>query len=109
MATPTRKQRTLARREFLKASGRASLGALALMVGGSAMLPKQLAVAQHVPDSIREIHLETREVTWELAPGKRIKAMAYNGQVPGPEIRAQEGERVRVVLTNALAEPTTRL
>src|ERR1051326_1329113 len=100
-------ERSLARRELLKASGRAGLGALALMIGDSALLPGQRAVAQQASHSIREIHLETREIIWELAPGKRIKAMAYNGQVPGPEIRVQEGERVRVVLTNALAEPTT--
>lgn len=33
--------------------------------------------------------------------------MAYHGQVPGPEIRAREGERLRIVLNNALSEPTT--
>jgi len=53
------------------------------------------------------IHLEAREVTWELAPGRTVKAMAYNGRVPGPEIRVREGERVRIVLKNALREPTT--
>src|SRR5207302_6903678 len=89
------------------ASGRVGLGALGLMVGSGALLPGQPAVAQRAPDGIREMHLETREVLWELAPGKRITAMTYNGQVPGPEIRVQEGERVRVVLTNALSEPTT--
>ncbi|MBI1727240.1 MAG: multicopper oxidase domain-containing protein [Candidatus Rokubacteria bacterium] len=46
-------------------------------------------------------------MSWELAPGKVIKAMAYNGQVLGPEIRIKEGERVRIVLRNALGEPTT--
>src|SRR5712691_2202360 len=107
MVTIRIQARALARREFLKASGQAGLGALALMVGGGALLPGQQAVAQRASDGIREMRLETREVMWELAPGKRIKAMAYNGQVPGPEIRVQEGERVRVVLTNALAEPTT--
>src|SRR6266542_4906948 len=55
----------------------------------------------------RDVVLEAREVNWELAPGKRITAMAYNGRVPGPEIRVKEGERLRVVLNNALAEPTT--
>jgi FtsP/CotA-like multicopper oxidase with cupredoxin domain len=44
---------------------------------------------------------------WELAPGKRIKAMAYNGQIPGPEIRLKEGERARIILKNSLSEPTT--
>src|SRR5712691_9045073 len=33
--------------------------------------------------------------------------MAYNGQIPGPPIRAREGERLRVVLKNSLTEPTT--
>jgi len=33
--------------------------------------------------------------------------MAYNGQIPGPEVRLKEGERVRIVLQNRLAEPTT--
>jgi FtsP/CotA-like multicopper oxidase with cupredoxin domain len=46
-------------------------------------------------------------MTWEIVPGKQIKAMAYNGQVPGPEIRLKEGERVRILLKNALSEPTT--
>ena len=71
------------------------------------LLRGQRAAAMGPVDGVREIRLEAREVMWELAPGKRIKAMTYNGQVPGPELRVQEGERVRVVLTNALAEPTT--
>ena len=57
--------------------------------------------------SPRTIHLEAREVTWELTPGKTIKAMGYNGEVPGPAIRAREGDRLRIVLKNSLAEPTT--
>ena len=57
--------------------------------------------------NVREILLEARQVRWELAPGRTITAMAYNGRVPGPEIRVKEGERLRVVLKNALDEPTT--
>ena len=71
------------------------------------LLRGQRAAAMGTVDGVREIRLEAGEVMWELAPGKRIKAMTYNGQVPGPELRVQAGERVRVVLTNALAEPTT--
>ncbi len=56
---------------------------------------------------IRTIQLEARELTWELAPGRRVKAMAYNGRIPGPEIRSREGERLRIILKNSLAEPTT--
>ena len=70
-------------------------------------IPSQRTMAQGTGDGVREIHLEARTVMWELTPGKRIKAMTYNGQIPGPELRLREGERVRVILTNALSEPTT--
>lgn len=54
-----------------------------------------------------EVELVAQEVAWELAPGKRVAALAYNGQVPGPEIRVREGQRLRVALTNRLSAPTT--
>jgi FtsP/CotA-like multicopper oxidase with cupredoxin domain len=100
--------RSLSRREFLRVSGRAGLGALALGGGGGLLLPGPAAPAQREgAGAAREIFLEAREVRWELAPGKVIKAMAYNGRIPGPEIRLREGERVRIVLKNSLSEPTT--
>jgi FtsP/CotA-like multicopper oxidase with cupredoxin domain len=100
--------RSLSRRDLLKASGQAGLGAFALVVGGGALLPGQGGAAQREgAGGTREIYLEAREITWELVPGKRIKAMAYNGRIPGPELRLKEGERVRILLKNSLAEPTT--
>ena len=89
------------RREFLITAGRLGLGAAGVAAVGSR--PRE-SVAAGAPRTIR---LEAREVKWELAPGKTIKAMAYNGEVPGPAIRAREGERLRVVLKNSLVEPTT--
>jgi FtsP/CotA-like multicopper oxidase with cupredoxin domain len=74
-------------------------------VAAKLVAPRDVASAGD--GSARTIALEARETTWELVPGKTIRAMTYNGQVPGPEIRAREGERLRVVLKNALAEPTT--
>jgi FtsP/CotA-like multicopper oxidase with cupredoxin domain len=108
METTIGKERSLSRRRFLRVFGQGGLGALALTGGDGALLHGQGGATQRKRASaIREIHLEAREVTWELAPGKRIKAMAYNGQIPGPELRLKEGERVRIVLKNALPEPTT--
>jgi len=92
------------RREFLQRSGQAGLSAVALSLGGGALLSRPGAAQSR---GVREIHLEARELEWELAPGKAIKAMAYNGRIPGPELRVTEGERVRIVLKNGLAEPTT--
>ncbi len=56
---------------------------------------------------LREFTLVAQEIDWELAPGKMIKAWAYNGQVPGPELRVQEGDRVRVTFKNELPVATS--
>jgi FtsP/CotA-like multicopper oxidase with cupredoxin domain len=98
--------RRLSRREFLDVSAHTGLSAAALWLGGGILQAREGA-AQPGTKGGREIQLEAREVTWELAPGKVVQAMAYNGRVPGPELRVKEGERVRVLLTNHLAEPTT--
>src|SRR2546425_4648921 len=96
---------THSRRDFLFALAGLGTGAAAAGVGTHLSGRRDTAAAD--TDAGRTIRLETREVTWELAPGKTIRAIAYNGQVPGPEIRAREGERLRVVLKNSLGEPTT--
>lgn len=55
---------------------------------------------------VKVYELTAREIDWEVEPGVRKKAWAYNGQVPGPQIRVREGDRVRVVLHNELPEST---
>lgn len=100
--------RWLSRRRFLSLAGQAGAGTLVLSAGGSLLLPRPGRAAQSpATGRVREIALVAKETRWELAPGKVIKAWAYNGRVPGPEIRLREGERVRIVLMNALPEPTT--
>ena len=56
---------------------------------------------------VKIYELTTEELQWEVAPGQSVKAWAYNGQVPGPQIRVTEGERVRIQLTNKLPESTS--
>src|SRR5215211_8886287 len=46
-----------------------------------------------------EIVAEDREI--EVAPGVKYAAWTYNGRVPGPTLRAREGERLRVHFVNA--------
>jgi manganese oxidase len=55
---------------------------------------------------VKVYEITAREIQWEVEPGKRVKAWAYNDQVPGPQIRVREGDRVRVVLKNELPEST---
>jgi plastocyanin len=64
------------------------------------------AVAQE-PPARREFTLTAEEIDWELAPGTTVRAWAYNGQVPGPELRVREGDTVRVTLVNRLPAGTT--
>lgn len=57
--------------------------------------------------AVREYRLVAAPADIPVAPGRVWSTWAYNGQVPGPMIRATQGERIRVVLENQLAEPTT--
>jgi FtsP/CotA-like multicopper oxidase with cupredoxin domain len=46
-------------------------------------------------------------IKWEVEPGVFKEAWAYNGAVPGPQIEANLGDKIRIVLHNELPEPTT--
>jgi FtsP/CotA-like multicopper oxidase with cupredoxin domain len=56
---------------------------------------------------IKVFNLTIDEVQWEVEPGKVIAARGYNGVVPGPVLRATEGETVRIVVKNNLEESTS--
>lgn len=51
--------------------------------------------------SVREIEMTVTERQIEVANGTTANAWTYNGSVPGPTIRATEGELLRVRLRNA--------
>ena len=50
--------------------------------------------------TFKEVDLDVRIVQHELAPGYSFHALAFNGLVPGPELRFKEGEWVNVMFTN---------
>ncbi|MAF59474.1 hypothetical protein CL631_01345 [bacterium] len=54
-------------------------------------------------DGVKEFNLSIDEVQWEYADGKYVHVWAFNGQIPGPEIRVTEGDKVRVVVKNNLS------
>lgn len=56
--------------------------------------------------SVKVYDLTAAVTDWEVEPGKVVHAWTYNGQVPGPQIRVREGDRVRVNLINNLPEST---
>ena len=58
-------------------------------------------------DGVKEWDLTASVIEWETEPGVVLEAYAYNGTVPGPQLHAQVGDRVRVTLHNELPQPTT--
>ena len=60
-----------------------------------------------VRDGVREWELVADEKEIEVAPGVKYAAWAYNGRVPGPTLRAHEGERLRIRFVNAADHPHT--
>jgi FtsP/CotA-like multicopper oxidase with cupredoxin domain len=57
-------------------------------------------------DGALEFTLEARPVWWNVTKGQRLSAYAYDGIVPGPVIRVDYRQRVRIRFTNRLPEET---
>ena len=53
-----------------------------------------------LPDGTKQFELTAAVVPWERAPGDIVDAWAYNGQVPGPQIRVDIGDKVQVIVNN---------
>ena len=56
---------------------------------------------------VREFELVAEDREIEVAPGVKYAAWTYNGRVPGPTLRATEGERVRIKFVNGSKHPHT--
>ncbi|GEM_PF-298511 len=56
---------------------------------------------------LREYWIYAQDDTVEVAPGVFYAAWSYNGQVPGPTIRATEGDTVRIHFINGGTRPHT--
>jgi FtsP/CotA-like multicopper oxidase with cupredoxin domain len=57
--------------------------------------------------TVREWELVALDKEIEVAPGVRFAAWTYNGRIPGPTLRAREGERLRITFVNGSAHPHT--
>jgi len=55
-----------------------------------------------LPDGTKEFDLTVAITPWEVEPGRIVDAWTYNGMVPGPEIRVDVGDKVRVNVQNDL-------
>jgi FtsP/CotA-like multicopper oxidase with cupredoxin domain len=55
--------------------------------------------------TLRAYQFVAQDKTIEIAPGVTYPAWTYNGRIPGPTIRAREGDRLRIVLVNGSDHP----
>ena len=69
-------------------------------VGNQPLAPKVAA------DGTKVFHLTAALTNWQVEPGKTVRAWTFNGTVPGPWIKVNVGDRVRVVVQNKLPMST---
>lgn len=69
--------------------------------------PNGSTLPWRMENGIKVFRLIAEPVKREFAPGMVVNCWGYHGQTPGPTIEAVEGDRVRIYVTNRLAEPTS--
>jgi FtsP/CotA-like multicopper oxidase with cupredoxin domain len=57
--------------------------------------------------TLREYIVNTTDRDVEVVPGTVFPAWVYNGRLPGPNLRATEGDRVRIYFGNGSSHPHT--
>ncbi|MFC1657653.1 multicopper oxidase family protein [Candidatus Moduliflexota bacterium] len=50
--------------------------------------------------TVKVFKLTVEDVKFEIHPGRTVEGWGFNGLVPGPVIRVDEGDRIRIILTN---------
>src|SRR5271154_4568703 len=81
------------RRDFLAAAGLSVL---------SSPFSREASLWAQAPADVK---LEISPLKLEIAPGKVIRTVAYNGRVPGPLIRWPEGKPITIDVFNRTAIP----
>jgi len=61
---------------------------------------------QVTADGTKVFHLTAKLADWEVSPGKTVRAWTFNGTVPGPWIKVNPGDHVRVIVDNKLPMST---
>ena len=64
-------------------------------------------LAPRLDGAVKVYDLEAAVTGWTILPGIRVAAYTFNGQVPGPRIRINQGDQVRFVVRNLLPDPTS--
>lgn len=60
----------------------------------------QILEPETLPDGTKKFSLTAEVIEWEVSPGEIVEGWAYNGQIPGPQIKVDVGDKVQVEFTN---------
>jgi len=63
------------------------------------------AVMPPIPKGVANVNLVLKDITVQIAPGVKYSAWAWAGGAPGPVIHVQQGQLVKITLTNDGAIP----
>ena len=55
--------------------------------------------------NVKVFNLTVTQMQWEITTGEFVDAMAFNGQVPGPQITVNPGDHVRFFVQNQMDQP----
>ena len=67
----------------------------------------QLATYTRDSDGAKHFTLTTEQEMWDVTGGNRVLAWTINGTVPGPMIRVNSGDHIRVTLINHFPKATS--
>lgn len=63
-------------------------------------LGNELLEYELLPGGIKQFELTAAITEWEVSPGEFVEAWSYNGIVPGPMIKIDVGDTIRVIFNN---------
>jgi len=70
-------------------------------------LGAQLLAPTILADGTKQFDLTAAVTKWQVSPDKTVEAMTYNGTVPGPTIKVDPGDHVKIVLHNEMPQSTS--
>jgi len=74
---------------------------------GRVIVPNGSVLEPKLRGGVKVFHLIAEPIKHVIAPGLEIEAWGYNGSTPGPLLEVDQGDRVRIYVTNKLPEATT--
>ena len=81
-------------------------GVTAFLAGKQTSTQGGQPLAPVIDGNVKVFTLTATQLQWETSKGLFVSAMAFNGQIPGPQIQVSYGDHVRFIVQNQMDQPT---